>query len=89
MPRRVIRFSTEQANLASVFLGRQDPGAEAAADDGLEAEHGRFHVRPPAVADRLLPTYATLVPDHPDVLVALAGCRARGWQPHEGAGALA
>ena len=46
------------------FLGWQGPGAEAAADDGLVAEHGRSRVRPPAVADRPSPPHATLVPDH-------------------------
>ena len=64
--------------------GRQGPGAKAAADDGLVAEHRRFRVRPPAVADRPLPPHATLVPDHLDVLVALAGCGARGWARHGG-----
>ena len=38
------------------FLGRKRPGAQATADDDLVAEHGGFRVRPPAVADRLLPS---------------------------------
>src|SRR3954451_340563 len=55
------------------FLAGQSPGAEATTDNGLVPEHGGFPERAPAVADRLLPTQAALVPDHPDVLVALTG----------------
>src|SRR5215203_4398215 len=55
------------------LLAGQSPGAEATTDDGLVPEHGGFPERAPAVADRLLPTQAALVPDRPDVLVALTG----------------
>src|SRR4028119_1068531 len=57
------------------FLGGQSPGAKASTDDGLVAEHGGFPERALAVADRLLPSQASLVLDHPDVLVALTGRR--------------
>src|SRR3954471_22646325 len=60
------------------LLGRQCPGAQAATDEGFVAEHGGLPERAPAVADRLLPAQAPLVPDHLDVLVALTGCGARG-----------
>src|SRR4029453_15533592 len=55
------------------LLAGQSPGAEATTDDGLVSEHGGFAGGGPAVADRLLPAQAALVPDHPDVLVALTG----------------
>src|SRR5918999_1152279 len=72
-------------------LAGQSPGAEATTDDGLVPEHGGFPERAPAVADRLLPAQAALVPDHPDVLVALTGRgvsgrarhgRGAGWDDH-------
>src|SRR5215213_4440635 len=55
------------------LLGRQRPGAQATTDDGLVAEHSGLPKRAPAVADRLLPAQAPLVPDHLDVLVPLTG----------------
>src|SRR3954447_13209546 len=55
------------------LLGRQSPGAQAATDDSFVAEHGSLPKRAPAVADRLLPAQAPLVPDHLDVLVPLTG----------------
>jgi len=66
----------QAADLGFGVLGRQSPGAKAAADDGFVAEHCRFRVRSPAVAGRLLPFQAPFVPDYLDVLVALAG---RSW----------
>src|SRR4051794_22144513 len=59
-------------------LGRQCPGAQTATDDSFVAEHGGLPKRAPAVADRLLPAQAPLVPDHPDGSSALSvqmGCR--------------
>ncbi len=41
-------------------------------------------MRPPAVADRLLPSHASLGLDHLDVLIALAGRGARGCARHRG-----
>src|SRR3954451_9550158 len=89
MPSRVIRLSTEQATRVSVFW----LGAEATTDDGLVPEHGGFAERASAVADRLLPAQAALVPDHPDVLVALTGRGVSGRARHgrergDGAGDL-
>src|SRR3954462_7498024 len=55
------------------LLGRQSPGAQATTDDGLVAEHGGLPKRAPAVADRLLPAQAPLVPDRLDVLVPRTG----------------
>src|SRR4051794_14771928 len=55
------------------LLGRQSPGAQAATDDSFVAEHGSLPKRAPAVAGRLLPAQAPLVPDHLDVLVPLTG----------------
>lgn len=69
-------------NLGLALLGRWGPGTKAAADDGFAAERRRLRVRSAAVTDRLLPSHAPLVPDHVDVLVALAGCRARGRARH-------
>src|SRR3954453_20508497 len=66
------------------LLGRQRPGAQATTDDGLVAEHGGLPQRAPAVADRLLPAQAPLVPDHLDVLVPLSGCEARSRARHRG-----
>src|SRR3954471_7489996 len=66
------------------LLGRQSPGAQAATDDSFVAEHGGLSKRAPAVADRLLPAQAPLVPDHLDVLVALTGRGARGRARHGG-----
>src|ERR687893_204161 len=60
------------------LLAGQSPSPKAPTDDGLVAEHGGFPERAPAVADRLLPAHAALVPDHPDVPVALAGRGAGG-----------
>src|SRR3954470_12598257 len=69
------------------LLAGQSPGAEATTDNGLVAEHGGFPERAPAVADRLLPAPAALVPDHPDVLVALTGRGVSGRARHgRGAG---
>src|SRR4051794_29160510 len=69
------------------LLAGQSPGAEATTDDGLVPEHGGFPERAPAVADRLLPAQAALVPDHPDVLVALTGRGVSGRARHgRGAG---
>src|SRR5215204_1336415 len=69
------------------LLAGQSPGAEATTDDGLVPEHGGFAERAPAVADRLLPAQAALVPDHPDVLVALTGGGVSGRARHgRGAG---
>src|SRR3954454_17566007 len=64
------------------LLAGQSPGAEATTDDGLVPEHGGFPERAPAVADRLLPAQAALVPDHPDVLVALTGRSVSGRARH-------
>src|SRR4051812_19541447 len=66
------------------LLGRQCPGAQAATDDSFVAEHGGLPKRAPAVADRLLPAQAPLVPDRLDVLVPLTGCGARGRARHGG-----
>src|SRR4028118_14550 len=66
------------------FLAAQSPGATASTDDGLVAEHGGFPKRALAVADRLLPSQASLVLDHPEVLVALTGRRVGGWAGHGG-----
>src|SRR4051794_17005118 len=55
------------------FLSRHSPGAQATTDDGLVAGYGGFPEGAPAVADRLFPAQAPLVPDHLDVLVALTG----------------
>src|SRR3954451_16366813 len=66
------------------LLAGQSPGAEATTDDGLVRKHGGFAERAPAVADRLLPAQAALVPDHPDVLVALTGLRVGGRARHAG-----
>src|SRR4051812_16209443 len=69
------------------LLAGQSPGAEATTDDGLVPEHGGFAERAPALADRLLPAQAALVPDHPDVLVALTGRGVSGRARHgRGAG---
>src|SRR6476469_1968663 len=69
------------------LLAGQSPGAEATTDDGLIPEHGGFAERAPAVADRLLPAQAALVPDHPDVLAALTGRGVSGRARHgRGAG---
>ena len=38
MPSRVIRFGTEQPIRASVFTGRQSPGAKPSPDDGFVPE---------------------------------------------------
>src|SRR5215217_7502871 len=46
------------------LLGRQRSGAQAATNDSFVAKHGRLPKRAPAVADRLLPAQAPLVPDH-------------------------
>src|SRR4051812_818567 len=64
------------------LLAGQSPGAEATTDDGLVPEHGGFPERAPAVADRLLPAQAALVPDHPDMLVALTGRGVSGRARH-------
>src|SRR5919107_6125099 len=66
------------------LLGRQCPGAQAATDDSFVAEHGGLPKRAPAVADRLLPAQAPLVPDRLDVLVPLTGRGARGRARHRG-----
>src|SRR4051812_48277560 len=66
------------------LLGRQCPGAQAATDDNFVAEHGGLPKRAPAVADRLLPAQAPLVPDRLDVLVPLTGRGARGRARHGG-----
>src|SRR3954464_1108172 len=66
------------------FLGRQSPGAQAATDESFVAEHGGLPKRAPAVADRLLPAQAPLVPDRLDVLVPLTGRGARGRARHGG-----
>src|SRR3954452_20832468 len=66
------------------LLGRQCPGAQAATDDSFVAEHGGLPKRAPAVADRLLPAQAPLVPDRLDVLVPLTGRGARGRARHGG-----
>src|SRR5215207_2775491 len=55
------------------LLGRQCSGAKATTDACLVAGYGGLPKRAPAVADRLLPAQAPLVPDHLDVLVALTG----------------
>src|SRR5829696_2413691 len=66
------------------LLGRQSPGAKTTTDEGFVAEHGRLSERAPAVADRLLPAQAPLVPDRLDVLVPLTGRGARGRARHGG-----
>jgi hypothetical protein len=66
------------------LLGRQSPGAQAATDDSFVAEHRGLPKRAPAVADRLLPAQAPLVPDHLDVLVPLTGRGAHGRARHRG-----
>src|SRR3954467_1018227 len=53
------------------LLAGQSPGAEATTDNGLVPERGGPPGGAPAVADRLLLAQAALVPDNPDVLVAL------------------
>src|SRR4051794_1885860 len=69
------------------LLAGQSSGAQATTDDGLVPEHGGFPEGAPAVADRLLPAQAALVPDHPDVLVALTGRGVSGRARHgRGAG---
>src|SRR5215213_7249311 len=66
------------------LLSRQSPGAQAATDDGLVAEHGGLPKRAPAIADRRLPAHAPLVPDRLDMLVPLTGRGARGRARHGG-----
>jgi hypothetical protein len=67
------------------LLGRQGPGAAAAANDSPVAERRRFRVRTPAAGDRLLPAQTSFDWEHLDMLVVLAGCgcvtrtRHRGW----------
>src|SRR3954467_6406596 len=87
MPSRVIRLSTEQATRASVFwLGR----VRARRPRPMMVLYRNTAVSPseqPTVADRLLPAQAALVPDHPDVLVALTGRGVSGRARHgRGAG---
>src|SRR5918998_4960121 len=68
------------------LLTGQSPSPETTTDDDLVAEHGGLPERAPAVAHRLLPPHAPLVPDHPYMAVALAG-RGAGGRARDGGGA--